>query len=85
MIMEAYSIKDDKAGSFWPPMYFSHLVEATRAVQRAMKDPDSKLFQFPSDFSLFLTGKFNQDEGIHIVQPNGPTFIINLINLTNKP
>lgn len=83
-MLEGYSLKDNLVGTFWPPMYFPHLVEFQRALRATMKDPNNKLSQSPQDYSVYLTGKFNQDEGVYIINPSGPQFIFNLSAFINS-
>jgi len=75
MIMELYSIKDEKVGVFMPPTSVPHLVEMTRSISQAVRDSNSKLALYPGDYALYQIGKFDQDSGHIIIDPSGPRFI----------
>lgn len=84
MILEAYAIKDLMAGVFFPPTFVPHLVEMTRSITQAMRDPQSKLSLYPGEFDLFLLGKFDQDAGQFIVIPSGPQFIAHISSFSSQ-
>lgn len=84
MILEIYSIKDDKAGVFMPPAAVPHLVEMTRGIAQAMRDGQSKLALYPADFSLYRIGKMDQDSGHLIVDPSGPSFIAHISSFSSQ-
>jgi len=84
MILELYSIKDEKAGVFMPPAAVPHLVEMTRGITQVMRDPNSKLALYPGDFSLYYIAKMDQDSGQIIIDPSGPRFIAQLSAFTSS-
>jgi len=84
MILELYSIKDEKAGVFMPPAAVPHLVEMTRGIAQAMRDPNSKLSLYPGDFSLYYIAKMDQDQGCIIVDPSGPRFVAQISAFTSS-
>jgi len=84
MILELYSIKDEKVGVYMPLACVPHLVEMTRSIAQAMKDPNSKLSLYPSDYSLWLIGKLDQDSGALIVDPSGPRFVSHISSFLSQ-
>lgn len=84
MILELYSIKDEKVGVFMQPAPVPHLVEMTRGIAQVMRDPNSKLSQYPGDYALYCIGKFDQDSGKLIIDPSGPRFIAQISAFTSS-
>lgn len=84
MILEIYSIKDEKVGVFMPPTSVPHLVEMTRSITQAMRDPNSKLSLYPGDYSLYYISKFDQDSGHFIIDPSGPRFIAQISSFSQQ-
>lgn len=84
MILELYSIKDNKMGHWMAPMIVRSIVEVTRNLTLTLQQKDNLLSQFPMDYSLYSVGKFDQDQGQIIVQPNGPTFVADISQFITK-
>lgn len=73
MILQAYSIKDDKVG-FYAPTYEQNDKLAIRVFQSIYKDKNSTIHSYPADFSLFAVGSFDTDTGVLTSQT--PKFLI---------
>lgn len=63
MEMKIYSVKDDKSGYFRNAVLFPHLSECMRAMTTVVMEPNSELFKYSKDFSLWQTGIFNTITG----------------------
>lgn len=55
------SLKDNKADLVHPPQFHKSEIDAFRSIKMALKDPNSFIGQFPSDFSLIHVGDFHED------------------------
>ncbi len=73
MILQAYSIKDDKVG-FYAPTYEQNDKLAIRVFQSIYKDKNSTISSYPADFSLFAVGSFDTDTGLLTSQT--PKFLV---------
>ena len=63
MIMEAYSVFDEKAGTFGNPFFQSNELVAKRMFVDLANDPQSMVHRHPSDFKLYRIGKFDTEKG----------------------
>lgn len=63
MVLNMYSILDFKSSLWSPPFVCRHNVEATRMFERLMSDKDSVPAKYPSDFSLYQIGSFDEETG----------------------
>lgn len=62
--MKLFSLQDNKADYFLPPMLLRNKGEAIRQIQQAMRKEDTPIAQDPESFTLVELGEFNQDDGI---------------------
>lgn len=85
MILEIYSIRDERVGVHEHLLPVPHIVHAQRGIQQSLQDPKSKLALYPNDFSLWRVGGFDQDTGHIIAQPSGPTFIAQISSFSSQP
>lgn len=58
-----YTIYDEKAQAWLQPFFLGTDMEATRAMQDCLSDPDHNFSRHPSDYSLFNTGTFDNATG----------------------
>lgn len=58
-----FSTYDSKINSYQPPFTAEHAGEAIRAFERASNDPESNIYHYPSDFTLFEIGIFDTETG----------------------
>jgi len=75
-----YSVYDKKAGSYGQPFTSNHEAHALRSVQQAANDLQSSLGQYPSDFTLYKIGYFDDASG-ELVPDKSLTFITEVISL----
>lgn len=62
MIFKLFSIYDAGTQTFHPPFALAHEGEALRQLQQMANDPDSKLYQWAEDFSLWRIGEFDDTD-----------------------
>lgn len=58
------SIKDTKAGIFFPPYLYRTKADFVRTVQVEAKNNQSMLHKFPGDYELHVVGQWSEHEGI---------------------
>jgi len=84
MILQIYSVRDNKAGTFSRPFFEHTDAAAVRAFTTAARDNQSQISQFPDDFELHKIGEF--DDATAIFVDNCPKFIVNAATLlATKP
>lgn len=86
-----YSIFDVKTSVYGPLMSFQNDASAIRSFQEMLisGDKNSMLALYPTDYMLFVVGKFNQENGqLEGVMPtmviSGTECITNAINEVNR-
>lgn len=69
--MKVFSVYDMKAGNYGPLVAYNSDEEAMRAIRMALRDRDSQLAMFPSDFNLVyfcdwnnVTGQFSSEDNM---------------------
>jgi hypothetical protein len=75
MKKNAYSFKDQKAGTYSDPYYAINDATASRSFSQACDTPDTMLNQYPEDFSLFKVGEW--DDTSASLKGIDPVFIMN--------
>lgn len=63
MILNLYSVLDEKAQAFGSMFFKKNHGEAIRYFGDACTDSKTMLYQHPEDFSLYFHGKFNDETG----------------------
>lgn len=63
MVVNVYSVFDEKAKSFAPPFCMHTDGQATRGFGDACEDPKSLMSKHPQDYSLYKLGSFDDFEG----------------------
>lgn len=63
MILKAFSLLDQKVGTFSPPFFMSHVGQAIRAVTDLGQDLNTTVGRHPSDFALCEVGTFDDNTG----------------------
>lgn len=61
--MYVYSIYDSKADAYARPFYAPKDAVAIRMVAEAARDPQTDLFKFGGDYTLFLIAEFDETSG----------------------
>nr|WAE43445.1 MAG: nonstructural protein [Microviridae sp.] len=74
MSKKIYSIRDIKSTGYLPCFSCENHVEATRQIQRTVKNPQTLLGEFPEDFEVYYLGDFDQQSGI-ITPLTNPQFL----------
>lgn len=69
MLLNAYSIHDDKALTYSPPFYAAAHGQAVRNVMDAATDPNSSLGRHPNDYRLYCIGQFDDQSGTLMPMP----------------
>ena len=78
MTLNVYSIKDSKAGTFSNPYYSINDSTAIRSFEQAAADPSTTISQFPTDYSLYKLGTFDDSSGtISRLDDGTPLFVAN--------
>ena len=63
MKLDAYSILDEKSGTYDRPIFATTHAVAMRAFGDACKDPNHPMAKHPEDYRLYHLGDFNQVTG----------------------
>lgn len=69
MIYKCFSIYDSKVGIYHPLMFLRSKGEALRAFSATANDPQSMIGKYPSDYSLFETGEWDDDTCKYVPLP----------------
>lgn len=83
MILNLYSVYDEKTEVFFPPIYCHTDGQAIRHFKVQFANPETLYNQFPSDYKIYRVGKFNDNDGAL----NGlqiPELIISGMDLVKK-
>lgn len=62
--MKVFSIYDGKAQAFAAPFFMPTIGMAVRAFTELVNDKASTVNRYPSDFTLFQVGEFDEQKGI---------------------
>lgn len=62
--MKLFSVQDQKAEYYLPPMMMRNKGEAIRSIQQAMRDEKTSIGQDPESFTLVELAEFDQDNGV---------------------
>lgn len=59
-----YTVKDEKNGTYTPPMYLVGMPELIRQLHMLVrKNPDNMMVQFPGDYSIWSVCEWDQKKG----------------------
>lgn len=64
MQFNIYSVRDEKASAFIPPIFFVNDAEAIRAFGDAVVNPKSGFNRHPEDYSFHCLGTFDDVSGL---------------------
>lgn len=64
MKLKAYSVYDSKVKNYTRPLYHRNAAEALRGFESECNNPESSLNKFPSDFTLFEIGEWDDESAI---------------------
>jgi len=82
MKLNAYSVLDEKANVYAPPIFLTTHAAAIRAFSDACRDPKTMYFQHPEDFRFYFMGTFDQSTG-EMFPEDKPTFMSSALD--HKP
>lgn len=80
MITHVMAAYDKKAKAYALPFFSPQVAVAVRQFGEAANTPDHQVCKHPEDFSLFLLGTFNDENG-HFNLTAQPTHVAEAINL----
>lgn len=63
MILKVFSVYDVKAEAYLQPFFFVTKGQAVRAFVDSLADVNHAFAQHPDDYTLFLLGEFNDENG----------------------
>lgn len=66
MILQVFSVFDEKAQTFGRPMLMVHKGEAIRAFSDVLKDEKTLIAKHPEDYKLYNLGTFDDISGMLI-------------------
>lgn len=58
-----FSIFDEKAAAFGMPFFTVNEAMALRMILATARDQNTNIAQFPGDFTLFVIGEWDEDDG----------------------
>jgi len=82
-----YSIFDDKAETYGPPVFYPNKSVAMRSFSDTVRNPDSMLYRHPADFRLYELGVFCDATGTfdcyekHLFICHATTFVLDHQNI----
>lgn len=65
MTHKVFTVYDSKAESFLTPFHMRNRGEAIRAFTESVNDPKTSFNRWPSDFTLFEIGEFDETKGTY--------------------
>lgn len=63
MIKPMYTLYDEKAQAYATPFTSPNLFTALRSFHAAKNDPQTDIYRFPNDFTLYEIGSFDDSTG----------------------
>lgn len=64
MMMRIFSVYDSKANSYMLPFFIQNAPMAIRSFANAANDPATDIGKFPTDFTLFEIGTYDDQGGL---------------------
>lgn len=83
MTSKIFLIYDKKAQMYFQPSFHLNKAIALRAFTEVANDPKTNLCKYPSDFSIWIVGEWDELEGKIIPYPK-LEFLEEIANLINK-
>lgn len=74
MKINLYSVRDNKLGSFFPPIAAESDLQATRRLIIMRKDEQSQIHHFPGDYDMYRIAEMDTDTGV--ITPTSPVEMI---------
>lgn len=63
MVLDMFTVHDSQAGAFCTPFFSSNISTAMRSFAFAANDLDQDIGRFPSDFTLYHMGTYDDSNG----------------------
>ena len=63
MTLKVYTVYDSKVGAYLNPFFMKSNGECLRAWHEVCNDPQSNISKYPSDFTLFEIGEWDDSTG----------------------
>lgn len=79
-MFKMFAIFDKKACIYFQPSYFLNKSLALRSFTELVNDPKTQIYKYPSDFSIWIVGEWNEKLGTIIPNKN-PEFLEEAINV----
>ena len=67
MIQNIFSIFDEKAKAYLPPILLPHVGQMVREFKDAINDATTAFYRHPEDYTLFQLGTFDNETGLHTI------------------
>lgn len=78
MILQVFSVYDKAVGAYMPPFITRSKGEAVRSFMAAVNNGGHEFSKSPSDFTLFLLGRFHDESGL-VDTASGPERVISAL------
>ncbi len=82
--LKVYTIRDKKMGNHLRPMYVPHLVEVQRNLLKVLKEKNSTIAEYPSDYELYHLADWDEQTATYTLKKM-PEFILNIQDLIEEP
>lgn len=79
---KVYTVYDQKSEAYLMPFFMQTNASAIRAITDLVNDPQHTFGKHPADYSLFLIGEFEDDQGI--LSPGQPFCVGKLIEFQTQ-
>jgi len=63
MILKIFTVHDSKAEAYLPPFHMPSRGLVIRAFTESVNDPKTSFYKYPSDFTLFEIGEYDDQKG----------------------
>lgn len=64
MLLNCYALKDEKAEIFLNPFFFKNVIDCVRSLTSTLRDVNNPLFQFASEYSLYMLCQIDDETGV---------------------
>lgn len=69
MIHRVFSVFDVKAGAHLQPFFSPTKATAIRSITELVRDDKHQFGKYPSDYTLFFLGEFDDEKGMFTLMP----------------
>ena len=82
MLKKIYTIRDSKGEIYHTPFFQNTHGEAERSFRTAVNDPQTSIYKYPEDYSLWYMGEYDDNTGLFKTKP--PEHMIQAIACVKK-